>query len=123
MARALACAARVVRPNGTIVLLCQTRPALGEGFQRMMDQDDLEQAFRSLSAAPPGDWPAVYSWVQAARRARIVLLSGIPAEAAEGLFTTPLDHAQQAQRLLDAGGDCLFLPDAHKLMVTTENGA
>jgi nickel-dependent lactate racemase len=122
MARALACAARVVRPNGTVVLLCQTRPALGEGFQRMMDQDDMERAFRSLAGAPPDDWPAVFAWLQTARRARILLLSGIPAEAAEGLFTTPLDQARQVQRLIDAGGDCLFLPDAHKLMVTTEGG-
>jgi nickel-dependent lactate racemase len=121
MARALACAARVVRPDGTIVLLCQTRPALGEGFQRMIDQDDTERAFRSLAAAPPDDWPAVYPWLRAARRARILLLSGIPAEAAEGLFTTPMDQARQVQRIVDAGGDCIFLPDAHKLMVLTEN--
>jgi nickel-dependent lactate racemase len=121
MARALACAARVVRPNGTIVLLCQTRPAIGESFQRMMDHDDPERTFRSLAGAPPDDWPTAYSWLQAARRARIVLLSGIPSEAAEGLFTTPLEQARQVQRLIDAGGDCLFLPDAHKLMVTTEN--
>ena len=96
--------------------------SLGEGFQRMMDQDDSERAFKSLAAAPPDDWPSVYSWLQTARRARIVLLSGIPAEAAEGLFTTPMEQPRQVQRLLDAGGDCLFLPDAHKLMVTTENG-
>jgi len=123
MARALATAARVVRPNGTIVLLCQTRPALSEGFQRMMDQDDSDRAFKSLAVAPTDDWPAAYLWLQAARRARVVLLSGIPAEAAEGLYTTPMEQARQVQRLIDAGGDCLFLPDAHKLMVTTENGA
>ena len=123
MARALACVARVVRPGGTVALLCQTRPGLGEGFQRMIDQDDIERAFRSLSAAPPDDWSTAYSWLQAARRARIVLFSGIPAEAVEGLFATPMDHPRQVERLLDAGGDCLFLPDAHKLMVTMENGA
>jgi nickel-dependent lactate racemase len=123
MARALTSAARVVRPGGTIVLLCQTRPALSEGFQRMMDHEDVEEAFRALANAAPDDWPAAYSWLQAARRARIVLLSGIPGEAAEGLFTTPMEQPRQVQRLIDAGGDCLFLPDAHKLMVTTENGA
>jgi nickel-dependent lactate racemase len=123
MARALACAARVVRPSGTIVLLCQTRPALGEGFQRMMDQDDSERAFKFLAATPPDEWPAAYSWLQAVRRARVILLSGIPTEVAEGLFATPIDQARQVQRLIDAGGECVFLPDAHKLMVTTENGA
>jgi len=122
MARALACAARVVRPNGTVALLCQTRPALGESFQRMMDHDDADRTFRSLAGSPPDDWATAYSWLQTARRARIVLLSGIPSEAAEGLFTTPMEQARQVQRLIDAGGDCLFLPDAHKLMVTTENG-
>jgi hypothetical protein len=47
------------------------------------------------------------------------LLSGLPAEAVEALFTTPMQHARQVQRLLDAGGSCLVLPDAHKLLAVT----
>jgi hypothetical protein len=46
------------------------------------------------------------------------LLSGLPSETAEGLFTTPIEHARQVQRLIDAGGSCLILPEAHKLLVT-----
>ncbi len=116
MARALACAARVVRPDGAIVLLCATAPALGEGFQRMQQADDAEEALALLRGAPPADWPAACQWLEAVRSARVYLLSGLPDETAEALFTTPMQHARQVQRLLDAGGTCLFLPDANKLL-------
>ena len=40
-------------------------------------------------------------------------------DTAEELFATPLDHPGQAQRLLDAEGGCLILPDAHKVLIET----
>jgi nickel-dependent lactate racemase len=118
MARALACAARVVRPDGHIVLLCQTDPELGEGFRRMAREEDPEAAAKVLRKEAPDDWPDVYPWLQAARTARLMVLSGLPPETAEGLFATPLEQGRQVQRLIDAGGDCVVLPDAHKLLVT-----
>jgi nickel-dependent lactate racemase len=116
LARALACAARVVKRDGAIVLLSETTPVLGEGFQRMQQTDDPRAAFKALRDAPPPDWPAAYQWLEAVRTVRVYLLSGLPVETAEALFTTPLQHARQAQRLLDAGGTCLILSDAHKLL-------
>jgi hypothetical protein len=44
------------------------------------------------------------------------LLSALPAETAEALFATQMEHARQVQRLIDAGGNCLVLPDAHRLL-------
>jgi nickel-dependent lactate racemase len=120
MARALACAARVVRPDGVIALLCASTPQLGEGFQQMLQMDEAEDAFQALRENPPPDWPAAFLWLEAVKKAHVYLLSGLPSETAEGLFTTPIEHARQVQRLIDAGGACLVLPDAHKLLVTTE---
>jgi nickel-dependent lactate racemase len=120
MARALACAARVVRPDGVIALLCATTPKLGDGFQQMLRVDEADEAFDLLKENPPTDWPAAFLWLEAVRKAHVYLLSGLPADTAEGLFTTPIQHARQVQRLIDAGGSCLLLPDAHKLMVTTQ---
>ena len=118
MARALACAARVVRPDGVIALLCKTEPQLGDGFQQMLRADEPEEAFKLLQEKPPSDWPAAFLWLESVKKAHVYLLSGLPAETAERLFTTPIEHARQVQRLIDAGGSCLVLADAHKLLVT-----
>ena len=48
--------------------------------------------------------------------ARIYLLSGWPAEQAEELFVTPMDHAGQLQRLLHPQGSYLILEDADKVL-------
>jgi nickel-dependent lactate racemase len=119
IARALACASRVVRPDGVIALLCGVTPQLGEGFQQMLRIDEANEARRTLKNAPPPDWPACYQWLKAVRKAHVYLLSGLPTETAEGLFSTPIQHARQVQRLIDAGGSCLILPDAHKLLAVT----
>jgi nickel-dependent lactate racemase len=116
LACALACAARMIKDDGVIVLLTEAAPALGEGFLKMQQIEEPRAALKQLRHAPPADWPAAYLWLEAVRKARVFLLSGWPTETAEALFTTPVQHARQVQRLLDAGGTCLILPDAHKLL-------
>jgi nickel-dependent lactate racemase len=118
MAQALACAARVVRPDGVIALLCASAPELCEGFRQILRGDDPDQVFKALRDNPPPDWPAAFQWLHAVRTAHVYLLSELSPDTAEGLFTTPMELAQQVQRLIDGGETCVFLPDAHKLMVT-----
>jgi hypothetical protein len=55
-------------------------------------------------------------WASATAAARVYLLSGLPGETVEELSATPLEDAGQVQRLIDAGGSCLFLGDAHKAL-------
>lgn len=119
MARALATAARVVRSDGVIALLTSATPMLGESFQQMLRMDDAEAAYRALKAEPPADWPDAALWLRAVCKAHVYLLSGLPADVAEGLFSTSMEHPRQVQRLIDAGGTTLVLPDAHKLLITT----
>jgi nickel-dependent lactate racemase len=120
MARALASAARVVRPDGVIALLTAAAPELTESFRQMARADDADDLFKVLKASPPADWPAAFQWLNTVRKGHVYLLSGLPAETAEGLFTTPIEHARQVQRLIDAGGTCIVLPDAHKLLAVTK---
>jgi nickel-dependent lactate racemase len=120
LARALACAARVVRPGGRIVLLTQAAPALGPGAELLRQADDPEAALALLREQRPPDLAAAMLWAGAALEARIYLLSGLPQERAEELFTTPLDHADQVQRLLEGEGTCLVLEDAHKVMAVLD---
>jgi nickel-dependent lactate racemase len=116
MARALASAARVVRPDGTIVLLSDAAPELTDGFRQMLRAEEADEALRSFKESQPADWPAVKLWLDTVRKTHVYLRSGLPAETTEGLFTTPMEHARQVQRLIDAGGSCIVMPDAHKLL-------
>lgn len=118
MARAIACASRVVKPDGIIALLCEACPDFGDGFRTIAQAGEPEEAFRILKEKPPADWPAAYAWLESVRKSRVFLHSGLSPDIAEELFTTPMLHARQAQRLIDAGGKVVILPDAHKLMVT-----
>lgn len=119
-ARAAAAAAKVVRPEGHVVVLSDSAVELGEGFQRMLATDDSRGALKSLAKNKPADWPAASAWLHAVSDARVMLLSGLPAETVEGLFATALDDVRQVQRLLDAGGSCLVLPDAQRLHAAAE---
>jgi nickel-dependent lactate racemase len=116
IARALACAARVVRRNGHIVLLTESEPALGEAAALLRGVDDAEKALARILQQKEGDREPAFQWANAAEQAQVFLLSNLPADVAEELFVTPLEHAAQAQRLVSGAGSCVFLPDAHKTM-------
>jgi nickel-dependent lactate racemase len=116
LARALACAARVVKADGRIALLSRARPALGRGAELIRQADDADTALALLRHETPADMAAAFLWASAARHATIYLLSDLPAEIAEELFTVPLEHAGQVRRLLTAGDCCVVLADAHKTL-------
>jgi nickel-dependent lactate racemase len=113
---ALACAARVVRPDGRIVLLTQAAPALQEGAQFIRKADDSKQVIKLLKEHHPPDMSAAYQWSLAAQQAHIYLLSGLPNEIVEEMFAVPLDDVSQGQRLISPNDKVLFLEDAHKML-------
>lgn len=121
MAAALACAARVVQPGGRIALLSQAEPVLGSEAEMLRNTDDPRAVLRQLHGEQTVEFAPVLRWAAAAAQAHINLLSGLPDDRAEEMFATPLHAAREVQRLVDAGGSCLFLPDAHKMLaVVTE---
>jgi nickel-dependent lactate racemase len=123
MAAALASAARVVRPDGRLVLLSRARPELGPGTDLLREADGDPAALGRLRRRPTLELVPALRWAGAASRARLYLLSGLPDETAEELSATPLEHAGQVQRLIDAGGTCLFLEDAHKTLAVVEGAS
>jgi nickel-dependent lactate racemase len=123
LAQALACAARVVQPGGRIILLSQAAPALGPGAELLRRAEDPEAALALLREQQPPDMATALLWAGAARQALIYLLSGLPEETAEELFTVPLEHAGQVQRLLEGEGSFLVLEDAHKVIAVVEPAA
>jgi nickel-dependent lactate racemase len=121
IAKALANAARVVKPKGRIVLLSQSQPVVGKGGALLRHADKPDQALALLRRESPPDMEAAFQWVSAVNHASVYLLSGLTHEAAEGLFTIPLDTAEQAQNLLKGNESSLVLADAHKTMAVLDS--
>jgi nickel-dependent lactate racemase len=118
LARALACAARVVEPGGCIVVLSESEPQAGAGGEFLRNAEEPEEALRAIGNDKAGDLAAAYQWSSAAARARVYVACDLPPEAVEEWFATPVASPHEVQRLLDAPGTCLFLPDGHKTLAT-----
>ena len=120
IARAFFTAARVVKRGGRIVMLTDAAPALGRGIELIGQRDDAVAGLHLLMKERPADMAAGFMWATAAQHARLYLLSGLPPDLVEGLFTTPLTRDTEVQRLFAGESTCLFLPDAHKTLATVE---
>lgn len=116
LAAALSCAARVVNPGGRIALLSRANPVLGPETDVLRNVDEPQEVLKRLRGEHTVERTPVLQWAAAACQARLNLFSGLPDDIVEELFATPLHAAREVQRLLDAGGRCLFLPDAHKML-------
>lgn len=119
LAQAWGAAARVVKEDGTIVLLTDAAPDLGPSASLLRQAEDPGAAHKLLVRENPLDVEAGLQWVGAAEKAKLYLLSQLPAEGAEELFTTPLEKPSQVQKLLR--GQCVFLPDAHRAMAVVDD--
>jgi nickel-dependent lactate racemase len=120
LGRAFFSAARVVKPGGRIVLLTDASPELGRSFDVLRQRGDVDAAMESLMKERPADLAAGFMWATAAQDARLYLLSGLPADVAEELFTTPLQGSAEVQRLLGNETSCLFIADANKALPLLE---
>jgi nickel-dependent lactate racemase len=116
LARAFACAARVVKPHGRIALVCAARPDLGQASSLLRDAENAGTVLAALRQQEPEEAVAVFHWASAAQQATLFLMSKLSGETCEEMFTVPLENTEQLQRLVSAGGTCLFIPDAHKAM-------
>ncbi len=121
--RALACAARVVRPGGKIVILSRAGGALGPSTELLRGADDPAQALARVRQQHLPDSTSAWQLATAARQAQLFLLSEFPAATVEELFTTPLEHAGQVRRLIEAADSCLFLPDAQRTLAVIAKDA
>jgi len=116
LARALGNAARVVQPGGRIVLLTEAVPALGAAGQQILDAVEPGDIITELERKPAPELFAALEWASAVQKAKVYLLSGLPEETSEELFVTPLQKAEQGQKLVGLARSCLVLPDAHKTL-------
>jgi nickel-dependent lactate racemase len=122
LAQAAACASRVVKPEGRIIIVSDGQPDLGPGAQLLRQADTPDEAIALLRERKPPDAAAAFQWASAAQRGKILVLSRLPADVVEEIFAVPLEHAGQIQRLLGEGS-CLHLSDADRtLAVLAKSG-
>lgn len=120
LARAFAAAARVVKANGRIVLVTAAQPELGPEAEILRNYENAAGLLYALKQNKVPGSETLFLWASAAQQAKLYLLSGLPDDAAEDMFTIPLDSPGQVQRLLTGQGRCLYLPDAHKTMAVVK---
>jgi nickel-dependent lactate racemase len=120
LAAAAACAARVVQPGGRIALLCQAHPDLDD-IEALRGAEGPGEVLARLRGKSDLDLIPALRWAGAAQHARLYLMSGWADDLVEDLFATPLYKGSEVQRLIDAGGACLFLQDAHKALVSVDH--
>ena len=108
LAHAFACAARVVKPGGKVVVLSEALPELGRSAEIMRLTEDPGKTLHVLAEEKPADHEAGYLWCRAAQQAKLYLLSRLDADVAEELFVTPLENAGQVERILGSDATCLF---------------
>lgn len=116
LAAALAAAARVVKQDGRIALLSAAAPALPEAADLLRRTEDPLAVAKALLKQPAEGSSAALLWAFAVRRASLFVAAGWPSDTTEELFATPLASAAEVQRLIDAAGKVLVLPDADKTM-------
>ena len=116
LAHAFFAAARVVKAGGRIILLIDGQPTLGRAAAIMRQQTDPVRALKIMLEERPSDLAAGFLWSSAAAKAKLYLLSPLPAEVAVELFVTPLSGPNEVQTLLGSDDKYLILPDAHKTL-------
>jgi nickel-dependent lactate racemase len=114
--RALANAARVVQPSGKIAVLSHAGPELGPGMRALRQLESVAQGLMHARQHQLPDAVSVWQLAHAAQHAKLYLQSDIPMTTVEELFMIPLEQPHQVQRLIDAAGSCIILPDAHRTL-------
>jgi nickel-dependent lactate racemase len=120
LADALACASRVLRPGGAIVLLSEASPVEDAAMGLLRDSDEPADVLREFERRKDLDLRAAWQWASVAQQARIFLLSGLPGEVVEEMFAMPLENIEQVQRLIGPCVSCAFLADAHKTLALVD---
>jgi nickel-dependent lactate racemase len=120
LARAAACGARAAKQDGTVIILSEADPDLGDAADILRRCDDPPDAVKLLFQKKPADAAPAVQWAWAAGRAKLFLASEIRPTTVEEMFATPLSGPKDVQRLLDAPGKCLIVRDGHKSWVTIQ---
>ena len=100
-ARALDAARRLVARGGRIVCLTDLAGDPPPGLAELAKADEPADVLAGLRRFRPPDLLAATAWANAARHARVVMLSGLDDALSEDLFAVPVAEPAEALRALD----------------------
>jgi hypothetical protein len=112
LARALATAARVVVPQGAILVCCGSLAEPGPALRMLMQAEDPQQVVPALLRQNAEDLLAARRLLLAQEQARVYLLGRLPASVAEELGMVAVADEAEARRLIAHSGSCLVIPAA-----------
>jgi hypothetical protein len=109
----LVTASRLVTHGGRIVALSRTRGVIGPSLQRLTDAGDPRNASAALRGHDSDpDSVAGRRLAQVLAWADVYLYSGLDGQVVEDLSMVPLDHLDDARRLVARSSSCLLVSHA-----------
>jgi nickel-dependent lactate racemase len=115
LARALACASRVVKRGGRIVALSSGSVHSSAFSEFLRKNRSPAGVLAQLREQPAPTWAAAFEWAKAADAAKLYLCTTLAGDVVEELFATPLAGTDEIQRVIGSAR-CVFLPDADRTM-------
>ncbi|HTU27442.1 MAG TPA: lactate racemase domain-containing protein, partial [Pirellulales bacterium] len=118
VARALASAERVVEEGGVIVVCSDLKESAGPALQHLVATESPAAAMRDIVRVRPVDALAAAELAEAVSHTRIYLLSGLEPSVVEDLGLTPIEDAEQIERLVAQQPSCIVLANAQYAIAT-----
>ncbi|MFM8724595.1 MAG: lactate racemase domain-containing protein, partial [Planctomycetaceae bacterium] len=115
LGRALENLSEVVEQGGRVILVADVESPEGPAMQILRRTQDPENLVRPFQREPLDDSRQAIQVIEACRRARVYLLSRLPAEVVEELGMIPLGSEAELQKLLGALGPVWLLSGAQYL--------
>lgn len=103
----------LIDQGGRIIVVADLDMPEGPAATLVRRTQDPEELLRPLKKEPLPDSTPFLQLIEACRRARVYLLSRLPAEVVEELGMIPLAGEAELQKLLSSVPQCVVLPNAH----------
>ena len=113
-------AERVVEEGGVVVVCSELKESAGPAVRYLAATESPTAAMREIVRERPIDALAAAELVEAVSHTRIYLLSGQSPVVVEDLGLTPIDGAEQLQRLIAQQPSCILLSNAQFAIATAE---
>ncbi len=120
VARAMSAALRVVEEGGAMAICSDLTEAPGPAVRWLAAAESPETALREIVRERPADALAAAQLVEAISRSRVYFLSGLSPAVVEDLGLTPVDGAEQLQRLAAQQPSCILLANAQYVIATPQ---
>jgi len=113
LADAVATATRLVQHGGKIILLSRASGPIGPSLRRLIDAADPRNAAAALRGHEEAeDYQTARSLARALAWADLFVYSALEPQVVEDLSIIPLQHPEQARRLVANSGSCSFMSQA-----------